>query len=258
TDYLHTEWSEKYSVKVAENVFLRNDFPDLARKRIATAKLGSKKYVYSDLNFILLKDIVEKITGEGMDEYLTEHFYFPMGLRRTGFNPREFIEDANIAPTEDDHYFRNQVLQGYVHDQSAAIFGGVSGNAGLFSTAQEVSVLLSMLMNGGKYEGVSYLSEETVRFFEATYPLHGCKRRGLGFDTPSFAEKNPVLPSMAGSRTFGHQGFTGTVFWCDPDNDLIYIFLSNRVYPNAEPNNLSKSRLRLTVHEEIYKGLGIN
>lgn len=258
TNYLHTEWSERYSVKVAENVFLRNDFPDLARKRIATAKLGSKKYVYSDLNFILLKDIVEKITGEAMDEYLTEHFYLPMGLRRTGFNPREFVEDANIAPTEDDHYFRNQVLQGYVHDQSAAIFGGVSGNAGLFSTAQEVSVILSMLMKGGKYEGVSYLSEETVRFFETTYPLHGCKRRGLGFDTPSFAEKNPVLPPMAGSRTFGHQGFTGTVFWCDPDNDLIYIFLSNRVYPNAEPNNLSKSRLRLTVHEEIYKGLGIN
>ena len=148
------------------------------------------------------------------------------------------------------------MLKGYVHDQTAALFGGNGGNAGLFSTATEVSALLNLLMHGGTYNGRTYLSEKTVRQFVTTFPIHGCQRRGLGFDTPSFPAKNPVLPAQASGRTYGHQGFTGTVFWCDPDADLIYVFLSNRVHPDAEPNRLSKSRLRLLVHEEIYKAIG--
>ena len=256
TTVLSTTESSRFPLKVADSVFLRADYPDVIRHKIAAGTVGTKKYVYSDLGFFLLKEIVETVVRRPMGAYLTEQFYQPMGLRRTGFHPLEFINDNNIAPTENDIYFRRQLLKGYVHDQTAALFGGDGGNAGLFSTAKEVCALLTMLMNGGTYDGHTYLSEKTVKLFVATYPLHGCQRRGLGFDTPSFPAPNPVLPVQAGRYTYGHQGFTGTVFWCDPDADLIYIFLSNRVCPNAEPNRLSQSRLRLLVHEEIYKALG--
>lgn len=256
TTVLSTIESDRFPIKVAENIYLRADYPDIIRGKIAIYPVGQKKYVYSDLGFFFLKEVVEAVVQRPMEEFVNEQFYHPMGLRRTGFHPLDFISDGNIAPTEDDKYFRKQVLKGYVHDQTAAIFGGNGGNAGLFSTATEVSALLTMLMHGGSYNGRTYLSEKTVRQFVTTCPMNNCQRRSLGFDTPSFPAPNPVLPSQASKRTYGHQGFTGTVFWCDPDADLIYIFLSNRVYPDAEPNRLSQSRLRLLVHEEIYKALG--
>ena len=256
TTVLHTVESERFSVKVADSVFLRSDYPDTIRYKIAIYHVGQKKYVYSDLGFFLLKEIVESLIGRPMEGYLADEFYRPMGLQRTGFHPLDFIHDGNIAPTENDRYFRRQVLKGYVHDQTAALFGGNGGNAGLFSTAKEVSAILTMLMHGGVYNGRTYFSEKTVKQFVSTCLMHNCRRRGLGFDTPSFPSPNPVLPSQAGRYTYGHQGFTGTVFWCDPEADLIYVFLSNRVYPDAEPNRLSQSRLRLLAHEEIYKALG--
>lgn len=256
TTVLSTVENDRFGVKVADSVFLRSDYPDTVRHKIAMYPLGVKKYVYSDLGFFLLKEIVESILKRPLEEFVDDYFYRPMGLSRTGFHPLDFIHDGNIAPTENDRYFRRQVLKGYVHDQTAALFGGNGGNAGLFSTADEVCAILSMLMHSGVYNGRTYLSSKTVKQFVTTCPMHNCQRRALGFDTPSFPAKNPVLPSQAGRRTYGHQGFTGTVFWCDPDADLIYVFLSNRVYPDAEPNRLSKSRLRLLVHEEIYKALG--
>lgn len=253
--YLHSAPDSLFSVKVADSVYLRYDFPDTVLHKMAIYKLGQKKYVYSDLGFILMKEIVERVAGVPMDQFLNDNFYMPMGLTRTGFNPTEWTSVENIAPTENDTYFRKQQLRGYVHDQSAAVFGGVCGNAGLFSTAHEVAVILQMLMNGGEWENHRYLSDKTVLQFVSTCPMHGCQRRGLGFDTPSYAGPSGLLPAIAGNKTYGHQGFTGTVFWCDPQNDVIYIFLSNRVYPSAEENLLSKSRLRLLVQEEIYHDL---
>lgn len=247
--------SDRFCVQTADSVFLRQDFPSEVLKKIATYPLRTKKYVYSDLGFVLMKEIVEKVTGQTMDGFLMTNFYEPLGLQRTGFNPLGWTAADNIAPTENDKYFRKQVLRGYVHDQTAAVFGGVCGNAGLFSTAHDVSVILQMLMAGGTWNGHQYLSEKTVSQFVTMCPMHGCQRRGLGFDTPSFTQPNAVLPSLSGNRTYGHQGFTGTVFWCDPQNDFIYIFLSNRVYPNADDNLLSKSKLRLLVHEEILKAV---
>ncbi len=244
-----------FSVEAAAGVYLRKDFVDTAMQMVSHCRVGEKKYVYSDLNFIILKEIVEHITGQSLDEYVMENVYRPLGLVRTGYHPLEFVNDGNIAPTEYDTYFRMQQLQGYVHDPSAAVFGGVSGNAGLFSTAQEVSTILTMLMHGGEWNGHRCFTEETVAKFTQVWTLHGCERRSLGFDMPSGGKPSTIIPSMASKRTYGHQGFTGTVFWCDPDSGLIYVFLSNRVCPNAEPNNLSKSRLRLLVHEEIYKGM---
>lgn len=256
TTVLSTVESVQFPHLIAEGIYLREDYPDLLRHKIAIYPVGQKKYVYSDLGFFLLKEVVEAIIQRPMEDFLAEQFYRPMGLNRTGFHPLEFVKDGNIAPTENDKYFRKQVLKGYVHDQTAALFSGNGGNAGLFSTATEVSAILSMLMHGGVYKGQRYFAEKTVKQFVSTCPMHNCQRRGLGFDTPSFAEKNPVLPPQASRFTYGHQGFTGTVFWCDPDSGLVYVFLSNRVYPDAEPNRLSQSRLRLLVHEEIYKALG--
>ena len=256
TTVLSTSESDRFPIQVADGIYLRADYPDVIRHKISIYPVGQKKYVYSDLGFFLLKEVVEEVVKRPMDEFVDEQFYRPMGLHRTGFHPLDFISDGNIAPTENDKFFRKQVLKGYVHDQTAALFGGNGGNAGLFSTASEVGALLTMLTHGGRYNGRTYLSEKTVRQFVTTCVMNNCQRRSLGFDTPSFPAKNPVLPSQASRRTYGHQGFTGTVFWCDPDAELVYVFLSNRVYPDAEPNKLSQSRLRLLVHEEIYKALG--
>ena len=250
------QYSDIYSIRVTDNFYLRNDIPIQFRKKIASTSVVDKKYVYSDLNFILLKDIVETLLAQPMEDFLAEWLYRPMGLHHTCFNPGSSFSVENIAPTENDKTFRHQLVRGYVHDQSAAVLGGNGGNAGLFSNAMEISKLLTMLMNGGQYAGERYLSDTTVKKFTSTYPLHGCKRRALGFDTPSFDVPSGVLPSQCSRFTFGHQGFTGTVFWCDPRDEVVYIFLSNRVYPDAYPNALSRSRLRVKLHEEIYDGLG--
>ena len=224
--------SDQFSVQIADSCFLRNDYQDSVRYKIAHCKLGAKKYVYSDLNFFFLKEMVEQITGMPMDQYLQDNFYQPMGLRFTCFNPlRNGFSKNDIAPTELDTLFRHQIVEGYVHDQTAALFDGNAGNAGLFSTATEIATIFQMLMDGGIYQGQRYLSEKTVRFFTKTYSIHGCNRRALGFDTPCFAKPNGVLPSMASNKTYGHQGFTGNVVWCDPDRQLVYVFISNRVYP---------------------------
>lgn len=256
-DYLRAEQQDGFSIPVAHKLYAGDHFPTYILNEIRNCSLGAKVYKYSDFGFILMKEIVESISGESLDSYLGKNIYQPLGLQRTCFNPLiHGFSLQEVAPTERDNYFRMQLVHGYVHDQTSALFGGVCGHAGLFSTAEELSVIFSMLMNGGEYNGVRIFKKETVDLFTKAYPLHGCQRRSLGFDTPSHASKSSILPAKASSKTYGHQGFTGTVFWCDPQNELIYIFLSNRVYPDAEPNKLSQSRIRLIVHEEIYKGLG--
>ena len=248
--------SPEFSVKVADSLYLLTTYPDSVRYKVAHCKLGAKKYEYSDLNFLLLKDMVEVLTERPIDEYLAEYFYIPMGLMHTCFNPLDkgFTKE-NIAPTEDDKDFRGQVVQGYVHDQTAALMNGNAGNAGLFTTAGELAAIYQMLLDGGVYRGTRYLSEETVRLFTSGYVQHGCTVRGLGFHTPKFGGTSSIVPEAAHKSTFGHQGFTGIVVWCDPVAKLTFVFLSNRVYPSCYPNKLSQSRIRLKSHELIYEGL---
>lgn len=258
SNYISFSISEKYKVKIADSCYLRNDYRDSIRNRIAHCTQREKQYIYSDLNFFILKEIAEKIIGIPLECYLQEHFYHPMGLTHTCFNPLEKnFTKTDIAPTEVDTTFRHQVVQGYVHDQFASLMGGNAGNAGLFSTAKEVACIFQMLMNGGTYQGKRYFSEKTVALFTKTCPIHGCNRRALGFDTPHFAEQLGVFPSVASNRTYGHQGFTGTVVWCDPEHELVYVFLCNRVHPGTTPNRLVQSQLRTTVQQAIYDGLGI-
>lgn len=253
SDFLSNTKSPDYSIEVAKNLYLNPVYLDTIHRRMADSKLGRKSYKYSDLGFVFLKEIVEIITEEPFEQYLNRHFYEPLGLKNCCFNPLEKeIPLSLIVPTERDTFFRKQLVHGYIHDQTTALFGGVGGNAGIFSNTGDLAVIFKMLMNGGVYDGKRYLSEATVKRFVTTYPLNGCKRRALGFDTPSFDTPSVVLPSAAARSTFGHQGFTGTSVWCDPENELIYIFLSNRIYPDTEPNKLAQSKIRVIVHELIY------
>ncbi len=255
-NYLNKTKTGRFTIEVAKGVYLDSSYVDLIHHRIATSESQGKKYIYSDLGFLMLQEMVEQITGEKIDAYLVRHFYRPMELSHTCFNPlHKGVPLQMIVPTEQDRYFRMQLIRGYVHDQTAALMGGVCGNAGLFSTTSNLAVIFQMLMNGGVYDGNRYLSQETVELFTKSYPLHGCFRRALGFDTPNAQKQSDALPKQASLSTYGHLGFTGTSVWCDPDQELIYIFLSNRVYPIAEPNKLSKSNIRVLIHQAVYEGV---
>jgi beta-glucosidase-like glycosyl hydrolase/CubicO group peptidase (beta-lactamase class C family) len=256
--YLRGYKTENYNIPVADHLYLRKDYPDTIRYKIAHCKLKEKKYEYSDLNFFLLKDMVETITMQPMEEFLAVNFYQPMGLSHTTFRPLAHGFPHNeIAPTEEDKLFRKQLVHGYVHDQTAALMNGNAGNAGLFTTAEELAAIFLMIQNGGILNAQRYLSEATVEEFTKMHSLHGCHVRGLGFHTPKAPGESSIVPAAADTQIFGHQGFTGTVVWCDPKEELIFVFLSNRVCPDAEPNKLAKSGIRLKVHELIYKGIGI-
>ena len=222
----------------------------------ATPLLAKTEYVYSDLGFILLGQLVQQVSGQRLDIFVERHFYSPMGLKHTFYNPTEHGIDSNtIAPTELDQHYRYRLLRGVVHDENAYAMGGVSGHAGVFSTADDVAQILQMLLNGGMYKGKRYLKAETIDMFnQRHYAMLGC-RRGLGFDKPLLHGTGGSACDEASQNSYGHTGFTGTMVWVDPDCGLIYVFLSNRVYPKATSNKLAQMNIRTKVQSELYKGL---
>ncbi|MFZ1259065.1 MAG: glycoside hydrolase family 3 N-terminal domain-containing protein [Chitinophagaceae bacterium] len=248
-----------YGVRVAENIYLRNDWQDTMMYRILKSPLGPKnKYVYSDNDFIFLGKIVEEITGMTLDQYAQKTFYDKIGMYSTGFKPRNRYQLECLVPTETEKHFRQQTTRGDVHDEGASMFGGVAGHAGLFSNAYDLSLLYQMLLNGGELNGVRYLKPETIKFFTAYHSK--ISRRGLGFDKPekdNALRKDPYPSSLASAETFGHTGFTGTCVWVDPKADLVYIFLSNRVYPTRDNGKLSNMGIRGKIQDAIYRAIGI-
>jgi beta-N-acetylhexosaminidase len=248
-----------YSVRVAENMYMRHDWQDTLYARILQSDLGPRgKYVYSDNDFIFMGKIVEAITGQTLDQYVQQTFYDPLGLQTTGFKPRERFPLERIAPTEQETTFRRQLLRGDVHDPGAAMFGGVSGHAGLFSDAYDLAVLEQMLLNGGTLNGQRYLNPETLDYFTAYHS--DSSRRGLGFDKPekdNGSRPEPYPCASASPATFGHTGFTGTCVWVDPKYQLIFIFLSNRVNPSSENLKISSLSVRGNLMEAIYKAMGV-
>lgn len=223
--------------------------------RIADSKLTDKRtYLYSDFGFILLADMVKQVSGQTLDVFMQEHFYGPMGMEHTSFNPLQhgFAIDS-IAPTELDKAYRHRLVHGTVHDQNADVMGGVSGHAGLFSTAEDIYKLCSMLLKDGMYGGQQYLSKAVIDTFNCRYYTKFGNRRALGFDKPFISSKSTHIAPEATQSSFGHTGFTGTMLWVDPEYDLVYIFLSNRVYPNATPNKLAKMNIRTDIQSLIYK-----
>jgi beta-N-acetylhexosaminidase len=251
-----TKTDSLHSIRVAENLYIRSDWEDTMYKRILTSKLGpSGKYVYSDNDFIFMGKIVEALSGETLDKYAAENFYQPMSLSTTGFKPRLRFPLNRIAPTEQEVPFRKQLLRGDVHDPGAAMFGEVSGHAGLFSDAYDLAVIMQMLMNGGTIGGRQYIKKETIDYFTAYHS--DISRRGLGFDKPekdNATRKEPYPCASASPLTFGHTGFTGTCIWADPAQQIVFIFLSNRVNPQ-ESSKLSSLNVRPNIMEDIYKAL---
>ena len=243
-----------HTLHVADSMWLNATFKQGMMRKIAVSRLGGRRYVYSDLGFILLQQVVESIVGLPMDLYLDKEFYAPMGLRRTYFLPLDHFPKSEIMPTTFNDFLRGQDLCGYVHDESAAFMGGVSGNAGLFSTAGELAQIYQMLLDGGVWNGKRFLSEKTCRLFTTTKSL--ISRRGLGFDKPdvSIVTRSPCAPS-APEAVFGHTGFTGTCVWTDPVNRTVYVFLSNRICPNVWNDKLSKMDIRREIQELIFESL---
>ena len=211
------------------------------------------RFKYSDANFLILQKLVETKTGQNLDYYLERTFYNPLGLRHTTYKPAEKYDISEIPPTEYDRRWRKQQIQGYVHDETAAVLGGVAGNAGLFSNTNDLAILLQMLLNGGHYGGRRYISRKTVNLFTSTY--RG-SRRGLGFDKPNRLTKKPSYAASASPLSFGHTGYTGGVLWVDPEKDLIFIFLTNRIFPTRKRTKLYKNKYRKRLHQTIYDALG--
>ena len=230
--------NDSFSIRVAQNLYLRNDWTDTMYKRILDSKLGPvNKYVYSDNDFIFLGKIVEAISGMSLDKYVDKYFYKPMELTSTGFKPREKFDTNRIAPTEYEKDFRMQHLHGDVHDPGAAMFGEVAGHAGLFSDVEDLAAIMQMLLNGGTFNGKRYIKEKTIKFFTSYNST--VSRRGLGFDKPekdNAYRSEPYPAKSVSPLTFGHTGYTGTCVWADPKYNIVFVFLSNRVNPDGGDN----------------------
>lgn len=244
-----------FNVQVADSLYIRNDYPDTMWNIIIHSEINPQpKYVYSDNDFYIMQKIVEHITGKKLDDYVNENFYGPMGLTRIGYLPLKRNTLDLIMPTEYDTIFRKQVVRGYVHDPGAAMYGGVAGHAGVFSNAFDLAAIFQMLLNGGTYNGRQLLDSITIKTF--TSRQSKISRRGFGFDKPEpdVTKASPCYEGVPLS-VFGHTGFTGTSVWSDPDNQLTFIFLSNRVYPNAENNLIIKMGIRTDLQGVVYKAL---
>lgn len=244
-----------YELKIADNLYITPAYKDTIISNIVASKLNSRKsYVYSCLNFMLLKEVVENISKKDLNQFVQTNFFERLGSTTTTYNPLDKFEKKQIVPTENDRFLRNQLLQGYTHDEGAAFMGGISGNAGLFSNANDIAKLYQMLLNNGVYGGERFLDKETCRTFSITKSPNS--RRGLGFDKPDPRNNkgNPCSPQTPLS-TYGHTGFTGTCFWIDPDNNLIYIFLSNRVNPSRTYRKLMSLDIRTRIQDTIYNAL---
>jgi beta-N-acetylhexosaminidase len=244
-----------FSIPVTEKMFLKTGFPDSMYQQIAASNLReNKNYKYSDLGFFLIARLIKEQTGMTEDEYVQKNFYQPMGLKNISYKPWEKFSMSRIPPTEVDTYFRKQKIQGYVHDMGASMLGGVSGHAGLFSDARDLAALFQMLVNDGMYGGKQYISPKTIKQFATRYVYS--TRRGVGFDMKELSASHlQNVCAGAPETTFGHTGFTGTCVWADPENKIVYVFLSNRTFPDMDNNKMNKLDYRMKIQQVIYDAM---
>jgi beta-N-acetylhexosaminidase len=241
---------------VSDDLYMRADWKDTLYKRIYDSELISREYRYSGLGFYMFQQIIESATDTLLYPYVWHTFYNPMGAHSLGYKPLNRFPRESIVPTENDMYYRRQLLQGHVHDMGAAMLGGVSGNAGLFGNANDLAKMMQMFLNGGWYGPKRYLQKSTVDRYTSRYNLEEDNRRGLGFDKPVTweADEGPAC-NDASALSFGHSGFTGTLAWADPAYDLVYIFLSNRVHPDMGNDKLIEMNVRTEVQQVVYHAL---
>ena len=245
--------SKKFSNQLSRSLYIKNNYYKVIKKRIKKTELNNiGTYIYSGLFFCLIPEIIKNITGENLDKYLNDKFYLPLGLSAT-FNPLNKYNIEKIVPTEIDNNFRKELIQGTVHDETAAIMGGISANAGLFSNAEDLSVILKMILNKGIHNNKQMIDSETVELFTKNYIKNdSLNNRGLGFDKVRIVSDNKVYPNKKlSNKSFGHTGFTGTMFWVDPEKDLIIVLLTNRVYPNRDEGSFYKVDIRNKLFEII-------
>ena len=253
--YYRTKKTKGFTTKVANNLYIRNDMKDSIYLRIKDSDLlKKKKYKYSDLPYYLLKEYIETYYKNDLNALTQQHFYKTIGAYTTGFLPIERFDKNRIIPTEDDKTFRQQVIHGYVHDQGAAMLGGIGGHAGLFSNANDVVKLMQTYLNGGSYGGRQFIKKETLDAYNTCYYCKEDVRRGVGFDKPQLGEVGPTCGCVSKS-SFGHSGFTGTFAWADPAEDLVYVFLSNRTFPDATNRKLISNDIRSEIQRIIYEAI---
>ncbi|MCG1035583.1 glycoside hydrolase family 3 N-terminal domain-containing protein [Polaribacter sargassicola] len=248
--------STDFNIKVANDLYLNKSYKDSIYKYIRDADQREKEgYKYSDLGYYIFKEALETTYHKPLNTLVDTEFYQSLGANRTSYLPLEKFDANEIIPTEKDTYYRNQLVQGYVHDMGAAMLGGVGGHAGLFANANDVAKIMQMYLQKGYYGGKRYLKPETVDKFNHRYFSDKKVRRGLGFDKPQL---NPRVKSTCGcvsDESFGHSGFTGTYTWADPESGIVYVFLSNRVYPTAENKGLIRSNMRTEIQQVIQDAI---
>jgi len=250
--------SEQFQVRISEHLYLNNNFKHFILDTIRNAKsIPSKRYVYSDLSFHIFPEIISQLTGTTYEEYIKSTFYRPLGAWTLTYNPYLHFPLTEIIPTENDDFFRNERLRGFVHDEGAAMLGGISGNAGLFSTTIDLAKVFQMYLQKGYFGGKRFISEEIMNEFSRRQFPNSKNRRALGFDKPLIDNHKNKLkdayPAVSASyNSFGHTGYTGTMAWADPNNGTLFIFMSNRVHPTRENLQLFNLNIRTAMHQSIY------
>ena len=250
-----TKKSRRYNVFITEHLFLHRKYKKKIYRAIKKSEVSEiKKYKYSGLAFYILPEIVESLTGEDYQTFLQNEFYKPLGANTITFNPLKIFPKERIIPTEQDTFFRKIQIHGMVHDEGAAMMGGVSSNAGLFASANDLAKLMQMYLNGGEYGGKRYFAEKAIKEFTRCQFPENKNRRGLGFDKPllEYHPANSSVAKDASPSSYGHSGYTGTFVWVDPEHELIYIFLSNRVHPTRENRKIYQLNIRPDIHQIIY------
>ncbi len=253
-EFYSSKQSEAFPYKVNDNLFLTKAYSDSIYNRIGRQDLKSKRYRYSDVGYYVFKKYIEGTYNASLDKLVDEFLYKSIGASHTSYNPLEKFNKSSIVPTEIDNYYRYDTVQGYVHDMGAAMQGGVGGHAGLFSNANDVAKIMQMYLQGGYYGGNRYFKERTIKKFNTCYFCDEDVRRGVGFDKPQLKDPGPTCGCVS-RKSFGHSGFTGTYTWADPEEEIVYVFLSNRTYPTQNNSLLVKSGLRTRIQQVIYDSI---
>ena len=248
--------SKRFSIKVAENLYLNNSYKDSIYKFIRDSEQRIEAgYKYSDLGYYLFKEVLEKKYKSSLDDLVQEQFYKPLGANRMTYLPLNKLDKSSIVPSEKDTYYRNQLLHGYVHDMGAAMLGGVAGHAGLFANANDVAKMMQLYLQKGYYGGKRYFKKETFDKFNKRYYSDKKVRRGLGFDKPQLDPEIKATCGCVSDESFGHSGFTGAYTWADPESEILYVFLSNRVFPTMENYGLVDEDIRTKIQQIIQDAI---
>ena len=255
TKYYSRTSEGNFTIKVANHMYMRKDYIDSIYVQIKDSDLRSSRgYKYSDLPYYLIKKYLEEFFGNKLEDLVQRDFYEPLGANYTTYLPTDKFSINNIIPTEEDDTFRMQKIHGFVHDQGAAMLGGVSGHAGLFGNSNDVAKIMQMYLWKGSYGDKRFIKSETIDAFNTCYFCEQNVRRGVGFDKPQLGESGPTCGCVS-LTSFGHSGFTGTFTWADPEEEIVYVFLSNRTYPDADNRMLISSDLRSRIQEAIYEAI---